>query len=138
MARYAERVVFVVAIAAGLITYLGLHERPWGMDAALCVGYTVLVFGLGYADEDSRLFSSEPARPILQVSLVHLCFLAAVVGVVRLFSYLRPNFPTWLREEGSRSSWSLLIEIGALVALGYWEKWLLFRDPDSSEDSSGA
>jgi hypothetical protein len=122
-----DRIVDFCAIIAGIFTYLVLRDFPFGIDAALCVGYTVEVLGIALTDKRAKVFASDPSRPISKILLLHVCFLAGVVAIERAWMFLKPMMPQPVPHEGRSINWGLLTVIIVLFALAYWEERMLFR-----------
>jgi hypothetical protein len=116
-----------ITAAVFCVIYYGFGSSPGSLDAAFCISYTFFVLGFAFADENSRLFSSEPARPINLVLPVHLGFLTLVLGVNHFNNHILPSLPAWMIDNGALD-FKILVTI--VLALGIFEKWLLFRDPD--------
>jgi hypothetical protein len=127
-----DRIVDFCAIMAGILTYLALRDFPFGIDAALCVGYTVEVLGIAFTDKRARGFASDPSRPIAKLLLLHVCFLAAVVVIERAWVFLKPMMPQPDPHQARPINWGLLAVIIALFALAYWEERTLFRKSSSA------
>ena len=123
---------FVIGIAGfiGLLVYQSLRPLPIAIDVALAVGFTIEVIGLVMT---SRLFASEPAKPLPSVgkmALTHLGFLAGVVVIERIFPLLQMLVPGgYTTLSGRPGSWALLIEVVAITLLGYAERKMLLGGP---------
>jgi hypothetical protein len=127
-----DRIVDFCAIMAGILTYLALRDFPFGIDATLCVGYTVEVLGIAFTDKRAKVFASDPSRPIPKLLLLHVCFLAAVVVIERAWVFLKPMMPQPDPHQARPINWGLLAVIIALFALAYWEERMLFRKSRST------
>jgi hypothetical protein len=95
--RYFQRkfVTFAASLAFALI-YKPLHQFPFAFDLALCVSFTILVFGNAIRRRGFALFSGDSARPLTETILAHSICLVALVFIARLAMYAPGFLPEWL------------------------------------------
>jgi len=128
-----RRVAYAIAAFIGMFVYLFLRPLPFAMDVALCVAYTVAVFGIILMRNSDVLFSDH-AKPLKQVLLIHLGFLAGVVAIVRTIVFLAPSLSPGFTQADPihHNSWDHTCEIIAVILLSAWERWLLVKKPKPS------
>ncbi len=128
--RFKQR---IVGLAAGIVTaiaYLPVANFHWAIYFAVCVGYSILVFGFAWSDGHSRLFSSDHARPRSTVVQVHLAYLCAVTGWIWFAQFVKPVLPRWV-VAGGRGSWFMVFAGLGIVALVIAEQSWLSAMPKS-------
>jgi hypothetical protein len=125
-----KRIAYAIAAFVGVFVYMFLRPLPFAMDVALCVAYTVAVFGI-ILMRNSEVLLSDKAKPVKQVLLIHLSFLAAVVAIVRTIVFLTPYLPQGFTQPDPmrHNSWDHTCEIIAVILLSAWERWLLVKKP---------
>ena len=130
MGFFVRRIAYGVAGFVGMFVYMFLRPLPFAKDVALCVAYTVAVFGI-ILMQNSAVFFSDNARPLKQVLLTHLAFLAGVAVMVRGMIILRPYLPPEFthRDPVRHTSWASTCELLAILLLSAWERWLLVKKP---------
>jgi hypothetical protein len=133
MGFFIRRIAYGVAGLIGMFVYMALRPLPFAKDVALCVAYTVAVFGI-ILMSNSAVFFSDNARPLKQVLLTHLAFLAGVAVMVRGMIILRPYLPPEFthRDPVRHTSWASTCELIAILLLSAWERWLLVKKPKPS------
>ncbi len=95
--RYFQRKLIGMAAAiAFTLVYTPLRQFSFGFDVAICVSFTILVFGTAIRKRGLGLFSGEGAKPVTELLLVHALALAALVIIVRMGMYITPILPGWL------------------------------------------
>jgi len=131
-------------MALGKLIYAPFQYGPYrtliGM-CAICAGYTVIVLGLIWSGE--KLPSRDGSIHVRKIAAGHLCFLAAILGVIQLSLSIQPHVPDWLDEPFGitrlgrpASSAFQLIQIAALVAVLFCEwVWLSKAVKDKGEES---
>ena len=125
-------IVLVVSEMAGVSTYIVLRNMAWAFDIALCVGYTVLVFGGLVTDRLSN--SSKTLMPWVNLLLTHAIFLLVVVVTVGIVVYLKPPDQDWAPHQGAGINWYLLAVIAVPMLLAFVEKALLSRTKASAAE----
>ena len=130
MGFFIRRIAYGVAGFIGMFVYMALRPLPFAKDVAMCVAYTVAVFGI-ILMANSAVFFSDNAKPLKQVLLTHLAFLAGVVVMVRGMIILRPYLPPEFthRDPVRHTSWASTCELIAILLLSAWERWLLVKKP---------
>jgi hypothetical protein len=95
--RYFQRkMTGLFAALAFTMVYALLRQFPFGLDAAICASFTVLVLGTVVRRRGLGIFSGDKAKPLAEILLVHAVSLAALVIIVRMGIYMRPFLPGWL------------------------------------------
>jgi hypothetical protein len=103
-------------------------DERWAIYAAMCVGYTVAVFGLAWSD--NKLGSFAGNRSVRAVLQAHLAFILAVILWIWLAQYSKPSLPGWITAEGDRhESWFLVFALLGIVGLLLYEHWWLSVKP---------
>ena len=103
--RYFQRkMIGFAAVMAFTLVYAPLRQFPFGVDAAICPIFTVLVFGNALRRHSFGLFSGDDAKPLSEILLVHACCLTALVVLVRIGMYITPFLPDWLSAPMGRTN----------------------------------
>lgn len=132
MSFILRRFVAGVAIFFGLLVYAALREFPWAIDVAICVGFTVEVIGLVFTKRILATPPLKPMKPIQQMLLIHLSFLAGVIVIERIYPLVQMLLPGGPVQHGRQGSWALLVEISVITVLGYVERSVLLHAPNST------
>ena len=67
--RYFQRkMIGFAAVMAFTLVYAPLRQFPFGVDAAICASFTVLIFGNAVRRRGFRLFSGDDADPAATIS----------------------------------------------------------------------
>ncbi|MGO9337462.1 MAG: hypothetical protein ACLPY1_08145 [Terracidiphilus sp.] len=127
-----RRFVAGAAVFVGLLVYASLREFPWAVDVAICVGFTVEVIGLVFTKRILATPPLKPMKPIQQMLLIHLGFLAGVIVIERIFPLLQMLLPGGPVQHGRQGSWALLVEISVITILGYVERAVLLSGPNAA------
>jgi hypothetical protein len=94
--RYSQhRYVFLFAALAFGVVYGLLRGFTFNIDAAVCVSFTILVFGNAIRKRGRQLFSGDQARPLAENLLAHVICLIALVMILRTGMYAA-SLPNWL------------------------------------------
>lgn len=103
----------------------------WAIYLAICVGYTIAVFGLAWSDGKIPLFLAGRAGSTGGVIQVHVVFLLGLVLWIWLAQSSKPFLPDWVVAEGNQhGSWYLVFALLGIVALLLLEHWWLARKPE--------
>jgi hypothetical protein len=127
-----RRFVAGVAVFFGLLVYAALRDFPWAIDVAICVGFTVEVIGLVFTKRILATPPLKPLKPIQQMLLIHLGFLAGAIVIERIFPLLQMLLPGGPVQHGRQGSWALLVEVSVITLLGYVERSVLLHAPNSA------
>jgi hypothetical protein len=132
--NYVQRkmIAFMASIAFALV-YLPLRYQPYGLDLAICAGFTVTMFlNAKRKRGKAGLLFGKDAIPFLQLLPGHALALAALVGIVRLGIYAAPVLPGWLTNPlgnapGGHPLPSLFryTQTFMVFILGFVESWWL-------------
>lgn len=89
---------FAVFIAFAAL-YLPFEDEPWSLYAALCVSYTILVFGLLWSDGKWRKYIEAGRHKARDLAQGHAVFLLAMILWIWLWRFSRPRLPDWMIDE---------------------------------------
>jgi len=142
--RYFQNkfVVFFAAPASALV-YFVLRDFSFAIDAALCVSFTILVFGNALRRRGRRFVAGEDGRSIAEILLAHAVCLVTLVMILRtaMFASMLPDWliiPVCADHYGRFGpSTFQMMQWLALFFLGYLEVLLLtapkVKDPEKEE-----
>jgi hypothetical protein len=148
--RYFQRpYILVAAFFAFVLVYFALQQFPFAIDSALCVTFTVLVFGHAIRNRGFALFTGSDARPVAETILAHTICLLTLVIIVRMGMYIPDFLPNWLtipigQDNYGRLGPSCFQILQGLVIffMGFFEVRLLIaerkRDPEVEEAKARA
>ena len=91
----------LLACAVGALIYLPLEHSPYRTFFgvfAIGVGYTVVVFGLVWSNEETGLFTVRNGPLIGRMVVGHGLFLLLIAAVVEFGLLITPHLPDWLDE----------------------------------------
>jgi hypothetical protein len=132
MRYFRRKMIGFAALMAFALVYAPLRRFPFGVDAAICATFTVLVFGNVIRRRGFALFSGEDAKPLAEILLVHVCCLTALVVLVRMGMYITPFLPDWLSTPiGADNQGRIgpngfqILQSIAIFGLGFFEFHLL-------------
>ena len=137
MRFFAGRVVIVFAVLSGILTYIALRQFVWAFDAAIAVGYTVMVLGDGLTVAILR-GDTIAGQKWTTIALTHACFLAVVVAVMRLMYYLKVTDPSLTDTQKSGRTYYDLVAIVVALVLGLVERVMLFRPKEEKKEKAKA
>ncbi len=84
----------------------------WAIYLAICVGYTIAVFGLAWSDGKIPLFLAGRAGSTGGVIQVHVVFLLGLILWIWLAQSSKPFLPDWVVAEGNQhGSWYLVFAL---------------------------
>lgn len=125
-----RRIVSLVTALVTIAVYIPFMDTRWAIYLAMCVGYSIAVFGLAWSDGKMPLFLAGRARSVAGLIQVHLAFLLALTLWIWLAQFSRPFLPDWVVAEGSqRGSWFLVFALLGIVAMLLFEHWWLAKKP---------
>ena len=131
--NYIQRkmIGFTASLAFALV-YLPLRATPYGMDAAVCVSFTIVTFGNAMRKRGKGLFFGEERMPLLEMVPGHLLCLIFLAGIVEFGNYAAPVLPGWLtvsvgKAPGEHALPSALQGVQSVFVflLGFVENWWL-------------
>jgi hypothetical protein len=129
-----------VSLATALVTiavYIPFMDTRWAIYIALCVGYTIAVFGLAWSDDKMPLFRSARAQSMGGVLQVHTVFLLLLVLWIWLARFSKPFLPEWVVAEGGQhGSWFLVFALLGIIAMLLFEHWWLAKKPNADNQNS--
>jgi hypothetical protein len=131
--KRVKREIISIATALGtLLIYIPFMGTQWGIYVAMCMGYTIAVFGLAWSDQKIPLFLTGRAGSVGGILQVHAVFLLLLILWIRLAQYSKPFLSDWVLAEGSRhESWFLFFALLGIVAMLLLEHWWLLRRPET-------
>ena len=117
-----RRLVTFATPFATLLVYFPLRDFRWALYLALCVGYSVVVFGLAWSDGKMHVFFGN--RSAFAILRTHLAFLLSLIFWIWLAQFSKPSLPGWVTAEGDRhESWYLLFVLLGIIGLLLFEHW---------------
>jgi hypothetical protein len=142
MRYFQNPTILSAAFLVFTFVYVPLRGFPFGIDAALCVTFTVLVFSYAVRRRGLTLFSAEDAQPISEILLT-------LVFIVRTDSFASALLPEWLAlpviadHYGRLGPSAFQLAQGlALFFLGFFEVRLMTapktKDPREEEKAQAA
>jgi hypothetical protein len=149
MRYFQNPTILSAAFLVFTFVYVPLRGFPFGIDAALCVTFTVLVFSYAVRRRGLTLFSAEDAQPISEILLAHAVCLLTLVFIVRTDSFASALLPEWLAlpviadHYGRLGPSAFQLAQGlALFFLGFFEVRLMTapktKDPREEEKAQAA
>ncbi|MFY9745594.1 MAG: hypothetical protein WA891_17010 [Acidobacteriaceae bacterium] len=144
--RYFQRkMIGFAAVMAFTVVYASLRQFPFGVDAAICASFTVLVFGNALRRRGLELFTGDEKKPLTEILLIHALALAALVIIVRMGMYITPFLPDWMSTPiGADNQGRIgpngfqILQSLALFGLGFFEFRLLAAKPSAAEGEEQA
>lgn len=126
-----------VSIAVGIIfiaLYLPFEDASWSLYAALCVSYTILVFGLLWSDDKWRKYIEAHQRKTRDLAQGHAVFLLVMIFWIWVCRFCRPWLPGWMFGEiyGIPSYYLVFSGLG-IVAIWWGEQSWLAKPPKKDE-----
>jgi hypothetical protein len=139
--RYFQRkMIGFAAVMAFTLVYGSLRQYPFGIDAAICASFSVLVFGNALRRRGLELFSGDEKKPLTEILLIHALALAALVVIVRMGMYITPFLPDWLSTPiGADNQGRIgpngfqILQSIAIFGLGFFEFRLLCAKKSAEE-----
>jgi hypothetical protein len=103
--------------------------QPWSLDAALCLAYTILVFGLLWADGKWHKYIDDSRRPARELVQGHIVFLLILILWLWICQFSKPWLPDWLFEQRYRHITPFLCFAGLGIVAIWWieQGWLARR-----------
>jgi hypothetical protein len=131
MRYFRNRYLFLFAALGFAAVYSALRGFTFNVDAAVCVSFTMVVFGNALRSRGRRLFFGKRARPFTEHLLTHAVCLIAVVMILRTGMYAA-SLPDWLTLPIGADNYGRIGPSGfqilqglALFFLGFLEYGLL-------------
>ena len=129
LARFAlMTTLFLCMTIGGVPLFLLLMKRPYGIQAASTIPYTIFVVFFTFARTGTRtgkdlppyLFTCPAVQPqFSRLLLLHLGFLVALFAMQTLALTIHPKLPDWWNVEGRRGTLSEFALTILCVCLGY-------------------
>jgi hypothetical protein len=133
--RFKRELVSIGVVFAFLATYLPFMDEPWSLYAALCAGYTMLVFGMLWSDGKWKRYIEINKRTALDLVQGHAMFLLVVVLWIWTCKISKPWLPGWMFEDHYRGITPHLVFGGlGLVAIWWLEQNWLARPAKRDEN----
>ncbi|HKN20866.1 MAG TPA: hypothetical protein VJX73_05590 [Terracidiphilus sp.] len=132
--RFKRRIVSVAVFVAFIALYLPFEDQPWSLYAALCVSYTVLVFGLLWSDGKWRKYIEAKQRKARDLIQGHAAFLLVIILWIWVCRFFRPRLPDWMFDQiyGIPSYYLIFSGLG-IVAIWWVEQGWLAKPPKKNE-----
>ena len=132
--RFKREIVSVGVVAPWLAIYLPFEDQPWSLYTALCVSYTILVFGLLWSDGKWRKYIEANERNARDLLQGHAIFLLVMTLWIWICRFARPRLPDWMFGELYRDLNFYLIFSGlGIVAIWWAEQSWLAKPPKRDE-----
>jgi hypothetical protein len=96
MRYFQHPTILSAAFLVFVFVYTPLRGFQFGIDAALCVTFTLLVFSYAVRRRGLNLFSAEDAQPLSEILLAHAVCLLTLVFIMRTGSFATALLPEWL------------------------------------------
>ncbi|HEX4309896.1 MAG TPA: hypothetical protein VHZ25_07695 [Acidobacteriaceae bacterium] len=140
MRYFQHKFTVLFAFLAFLIVYMAFQQFSFAIDGAICVGFTILVFGNALRQRGFALFTGSDARPPAETILAHAICLITLVLIVRMGMYLPAFLPEWFTIPIAADNYGRVgpscfqfVQGIILFFMGYFEVRLLVaerrRDP---------
>lgn len=125
--RFKRELVGLAVLAPILGLYLPFADQPWSLYAALCAGYTVLVFGMLWSDGKWRKCITANHRSSRRLAQGHVVFLLALILWIWICQVSKPRMPDWIVSEMGRGVTYYLIFSGLGIVAIWWaeQSWLV-------------
>jgi hypothetical protein len=132
--RFRREFVSIGVVISILAIYIPFMDERWSLYAALCVGYTVLVFGMLWSDRKWKKYIEINKRTAQDLIRGHAMFLLAVVLWIWTCKISKPLLPDWVFEDHYRGVTPYLVFGGlGLVAIWWMEQSWLAKPAKSDE-----
>jgi hypothetical protein len=141
--------IYVVPASMGMLLYAPFQFFEWPTYFVFGAIFTALLFSGDLSAREARIFSKQNARSSTAVVLIHLAFLAVLLGVMMLARSIKPSLPNWLTDtfnaRGSAVSISDIFFIFGMIGLHLIERrWVYVEfetnisDPGNNSSAPGA
>lgn len=77
--RIKRQIVSLAVVIALIALYLPFEDESWSLYAALCVSYSILVFGLLWSDGKWRNYIDAGQRSTRDLAQGHVVFLLVMI-----------------------------------------------------------
>jgi hypothetical protein len=138
MRRFKREFVSIGVVISILAIYLPFMDEPWSLYAALCAGYTMLVFGMLWSDGKWKKYIEVNERTAQNLIQGHAVFLLVVVLWIWICNISKPRLPEWMFEDHYRGVTPYLV-LGGLGLVAIWwieQSWL--AKPAKRDEDLGA
>jgi hypothetical protein len=144
MRYFQQKYVFSFAFLAFALVYFSLRSFSFAVDAAVCAGFTLLVFGNAIRRRGRSLIAGGDARSITEMILAHAICLVALVMVLRTGMFAPSLLPAWVNIPVGADNYGRLgpstfqiLQSLAISFLGFLEFHILIApkvfDPEKEE-----
>jgi hypothetical protein len=132
--RTKRQVVSLAVVVALIALYLPFEDESWSLYAALCVSYTILVFGLLWSDGKWRKYIEAGQRSTRDLVQAHAVFLLVMILWIWVCRFSRPWLPAWMFDEiYGIPSYYLIFSGFGIVAIWWVEQTWLSKPPKKHE-----
>jgi hypothetical protein len=114
-----------------LCVYVPLMNRSWGIYAAICAGYSVLVLGMLWSDGKWAVYVARRKRAGRELIQGHLVFVLVLVLWMWICQFAKSWLPVWIFEFGSREVTLYHVCTGLGIVAIWWaeQSWLAKPKP---------
>jgi hypothetical protein len=144
MRYFQHKFTVSLAFLAFLLVYMALRQFSFAVDTALCISFTILVFGNALRHRGLALFTGSDARPPAETILAHTICLMTLVIILRMGMYLPDLLPSWFTVPIAQDNYGRVgpscfqfLQGLAIFFMGYFEVRLLVTerklDPEVEE-----
>lgn len=125
--RFKRGLVSLAVLVPILGLYLPFTDQPWSLYAALCAGYTLLVFGMLWSDGKWRKCIAANQRSSRGLVQDHVMFLLVLIIWIWICRISKPWLPDWMVTEMGRGLTYYLIFSGLGIVAIWWaeQSWLV-------------
>lgn len=95
MKYFQHKYILLIGSLVFALLYTVLRDTSFGVDAAVCASFTVLVFGYAIRKRGRSLLSGEDARSVAEILLAHTVCLWVVLATLRSAMFASA-LPDWL------------------------------------------
>jgi hypothetical protein len=149
MRYFQHPTILSAAFLVFVFVYVPLRGFAFGLDAALCVTFSILVFGYAVRRRGLDIFSAEDAQPLSEILLAHAVCLLTLVFIVQTGSFATTLLPEWLTLPVVADTYGRvgpsafqLAQSLAIFFLGFFEVRLMTapkkKDPREQERAQAA
>lgn len=132
--RFRREAVSVAIVAVVLPIYLPFMDRPWSAYAAVCAGYTVLIFGMLWSDRKWSRYIGANKRSTRTLLQGHAAYLLAVIVWMLVCQFCRPWLPSWIFDDFYRGITPHLFFGGLGIVAIWWVEQSWLAKPSQSEE----
>ena len=124
--RFKRQIVSLAVVFPFIAFYLPFEDESWSLYVALCVSYTILVFGLLWSDGKWRNYIDVHQRKARDLMQGHAIFLLVMILWVWVCRSSRPWLPEWMFDGIDHELNYFLVFSGLGIVAIWWveQSWL--------------